>query len=695
MLFGNYRTAAKYASKQFPSCTAGTTKASLDVALGRIEKHTPYRHTIRTIHTMDNDFAGVITDTTLKETVEAADVNIFTSTARTIAATEGDSFTWYTLQLRTQPMKIQRQSGTDPNNAIKFNVPWCDDVGTSGPSLGKHTGYGFDADYNGDWYGDYTDHLRPEICGTVEPAATYWVDVTVSQTMDVDLATPPSCPVQAAWGGGSAPNANKHTLTGATSAGLLVKNDAATPVDITGAHPRFPYNTNTNGGKPFNELDQRPGDMAAYLTTCGGWQHDATYRFTAANWNVPQYVYLYAHDDKDAAHGTSNHVANDRGGNELVDTGTTYYTTILKHYVETEDAVDNGIASDTKKVIQWNKHGGIYTSGNVNRFPFGVKRHVTVNQRTAGWGELDHTGFTTWGYSFYESLYRYGFYEYGGAQTGAAERPDSQFTSLNCGSVAMGGKWGASGSTNRQAHDGANSASSSAGAQGTSIWGTPLGDTNHQVGNRFGNTDGSTQTFTWLEQTLSVNDNLYGSDLTAAASSTPCTDTITGLTEPRPYVDTTGAFCSPVRVVSSANIWCAPRFASSFQANVKADHSSSGGTRGTAYNDGTGNAMRFPPADVSVRVTDNDVVADQTALAGGVGACRQTRLFQYADQSVSANRQKASSGVHSTEWLVDYNCKNGDAGGLPGYPANKYPIPGDAGIAGDDQCQSGTGPYCE
>jgi hypothetical protein len=74
--------------------------------------------------------------------------------------------------------------------------------------------------------------------------------------------------------------------------------------------------------------------MNGYLTTCGGWQRDATYRFTATNWNIPQYVYVYAHNDKDAANAASgennmNHVA--EGGNEAATTVTT-----LRHYVETE-----------------------------------------------------------------------------------------------------------------------------------------------------------------------------------------------------------------------------------------------------------------------------------------------------------------------------------------------------------------------
>ena len=68
--------------------------------------------------------------------------------------------------------------------------------------------------------------------------------------------------------------------------------------------------------------------MDGYLSTCGGWQRDATYRFTADNWNIPQYVYVYAHNDKDS-HDIKNldlagvqpdptqHVAH--GGNEQTD----------------------------------------------------------------------------------------------------------------------------------------------------------------------------------------------------------------------------------------------------------------------------------------------------------------------------------------------------------------------------------------
>lgn len=59
--------------------------------------------------------------------------------------------------------------------------------------------------------------------------------------------------------------------------------------------------------------------------------------------------------------------------------------------------------------------------------------------------------------------------------------------------------------------------------------------------------------------------------------------------------------------------------------------------------------MKHPPADVVVTVLDNDVIADQ----GEIIPCRQTSLF---------------SSTGSNQWLVDQNCANGDAGGLPGYP---------------------------
>ena len=78
------------------------------------------------------------------------------------------------------------------------------------------------------------------------------------------------------------------------------------------------------------------------------------------------------------------------------------------------------------------------------------------------------------------------------------------------------------------------------------------------------------------------------------------------------------------------------------------------------------------------------------AVAGGdqVWPCRQTSLFKFPDTDFE------KTGQYHDEWMVDYNCKNGDAGGLPGFPiefAN-----GDANVPGDRQCiDNRAGPYCE
>jgi hypothetical protein len=106
--------------------------------------------------------------------------------------------------------------------------------------------------------------------------------------------------------------------------------------------------------------------------------------------------------------------------------------------------------------------------------------------------------------------------------------------------------------------------------------------------------------------------------------------------------------------------------------------------------------MAFPPLDVAVTVHDNDNIAVQDEIT----PCRQTSLF---------------SSTGTNEWLVDKNCKEGDAGGLPGYPiaaslgttgdagytgrrllmAEKGHLLGDAMIPGDDQCANGRiGAYC-
>lgn len=121
--------------------------------------------------------------------------------------------------------------------------------------------------------------------------------------------------------------------------------------------------------------------------------------------------------------------------------------------------------------------------------------------------------------------------------------------------------------------------------------------------------------------------------------------------------------------------------------------------------------MKNPPADVVVRVLDNDIIAVQ----GDIPSCRQTSLFSStALESVGGDTQL------SNEWLVDQNCQNGDAGGLPGWPVVTSDVTsdpefeevseesdafvasgtavyvGDALIPGDTQCDGGyTGVYCE
>ena len=544
----------------------------------RNDAATPYRHTIRTIHTMDNDYSGVriesqaaitrtddptydVDGTTygfsesaefpacsdrscIAEKVQARDTsnpNFYTHLPTPLKVTEGSTFTYYTIQLDTQPRKVQRQSGTDPSTAILFspgavcndvspfswtgsacqwsmggdavdvtsqtNVLTADTMGTEAKCLDvDNDGLDYDGPEHGEFFADWTDRTRPDACGSVEPEQDYWVDVTVSQTVHVDLAEPASCPPGEGtpWGGGK-PKASAWTAAQ--------------------RHPRFPFNgkgtasgpsTATDGYRPFNELTDAPSDMDGYLSTCGGWQRDATYRFTADNWNVPQYVYVYAHNDKDSYDIKNQDIAGVQpdptqhvayGGNEQTDSSVGHdptpnldsdgrsgtgasgsvvgdygitegnyicnderfmadrtvghtegscvavpgcawvssacvwagsrpeyfdrvsakkaetYTTVLRHYVETQDTLDNMQGTG---FVQWNKHGGIYTYGNIERFPFGINRYSGAPE----YGKLDETGSSTWGYSKYESLYGYGFYK------------DGVWTTEGCCSTAMGGNWG-------------------------------------------------------------------------------------------------------------------------------------------------------------------------------------------------------------------------------------------------------------
>ena len=101
-----------------------------------------------------------------------------------------------------------------------------------------------------------------------------------------------------------------------------------------------------------------------------------------------------------------------------------------------------------------------------------------------------------------------------------------------------------------------------------------------------------------------------------------------------------------------------------------------------------GTALNNPPKDVVARVTDNDDIAEQATAA--VAGCRATSLFQYADSVGTAGGQQTDAvggrGVFKKEWLTDYNCDSGDAGGLPGYPLS--PTRGD-GTAITGYCTDG------
>merc|ERR1711968_72895 len=67
---------------------------------------------------------------------------------------------------------------------------------------------------------------------------------------------------------------------------------------------------------------------------------DATYRFTADNWDVPQFVYVYAHNDKDS-HDTKNavlmpkRVSVSKSGNNLVLTTASMGATSSNSFVMT------------------------------------------------------------------------------------------------------------------------------------------------------------------------------------------------------------------------------------------------------------------------------------------------------------------------------------------------------------------------
>jgi len=143
--------------------------------------HTKYRHTIRTVHRHDNDFAGLTLESKgASSSRVGSNPSLRTHPAVSLKTEEGGSFTWYTMQLDTQPRKPQRQNGTDPNV-------------------------------------------------DVEPEETYWVDITARYHLALNMPVPVSCPVSATWGGGSAPEAELNYVT--SGADKVVVNRFNYPLD--------------------------------------------------------------------------------------------------------------------------------------------------------------------------------------------------------------------------------------------------------------------------------------------------------------------------------------------------------------------------------------------------------------------------------------------------------------------------------
>jgi hypothetical protein len=918
-----YQTQAGVGSMKEPSTT------SSQGSTGRADTHTKFRHHIRTIHTRDNDYAGVTIESGVATAGQAAqtavmdglawgsksggdastaNVNYNTHNPLTVTVTEGLTFAYYTLRLDSQPRKVQRQAGTNPNAIISsgskvgkrqdyyHHVPGGrvifddDTIHTNLPSASKcYTGAvpptalvattaadcatagGYWLDLTADPAGmyhalhegkskcdfeDFSDVTRPKQCGSVEPEQAYWVDVTATQSIHVDLAEPKSCPQSPPWGGGRKP--------------------------VTTEHPRYPYNARNS--MPINELTSTAEHLDGYLTTCGGWQRDATYRFTAADWNVPQYVYLYAHNDKDAEKRKSNHV--DQGGNDNSGAawtpgaaGTTSnprggtqqntqtynlgnqtlsvasgISTVLKHYVETEDTLDNMVATDvlaTEAVegyVQRNKHGAQYTSGNNERYPFGVltdhvvgnttgavgagvmacydatgksvtdkknkadceavsgntwKATTITNQPLTGVDNMQQpiltepfghrvTGFSTYGYSDYQWIY--GYYKQNHTWTGV------HMALQACGAVHMGSGIGHAGigdPTNvgdeytwvyptsdegDSKHTGSSCiekpVTTSVPAVKAACEATPLQNdktaceaaqsgkcayhefkllpnadvNNGGTGKGWGGANDPLKGGGYVEPfggeyCLDPFDNnkpytqdgkhcvpVYKGGLTSdhpqkggnaaspglsgqAASNTNFKRAEPVRTSPGPNLygvgpskSASGATATGASLSwpTSNTISDGGEAAGKQNANAEATTTQNTGIETTycvpKYATKNG-GMKHPPADVTVIVKDNDIIADVTNTS--ITPCRQTSLFS----STSVTRTTTTSAGIGNMWLTDYNCKNGDAGGLPGYPVDStvsaqvptipvssdplYGSVGDAQVPGDGQCTTGKcGPLC-
>ena len=751
---------------------ASATASSSD---GRNDGATPFRHHIRTIHTKDNDYAGVTIESGASTTPTqyqslTANENYNTHEQVDVAVEEGLTFSYYTLRLDTQPRKVQRQAGTHPNDIVHagavspatrpdyaLNTPGgrveIDDAtlhtaDSSDTDLAVVAGDQASPDPAGiyhvqhhgntecDWE-DFSDVTRCYQCGSVEPEQNYWVDVSVTQTIHVDLAEPKSCPDSAPWGGGATPPAEEH--------------------------PRFPYNgfNTLSGSKPINELTQTADSLDSYLSTCGGWQRDATYRFDADNWDVPQYVYLYAHNDKDSdrasADGTQ-HV--DEGGNDADSV-----TTTLKHYVETQDTLDNMVvpaagarplvedSADSEVIegyVQRNKHGAQYTHGNTERYPFGVvTEHIAGNTtgRTTGHDPTTTTtgtnqpltgvdgmqeailtepfghrvtGYTTYGYSDYQWIY--GYYEQAHTWTGV------HIGLTPCAAVHMGAGIG---------HSVADGASNAGGSNVGAAYdyGYATSDASDVVLNAS------------LPGISSCVDPVVGCG-TDPADSWGYVEPFTGefcldpFDNRKPYTQGTrsdldnedaslgdGAHCIPVRDAHTHSAGDAAALGGRVVdapfvrlESVRTSPGPNGAAVGptvdasswpTTNSAGSGietkycvpkyatknGGMFFKPNDVNVVISDNDIIAEQADIAD----CKTTSLYSYPDDS-----------SRTSEWLVDHNCLAGDAGGLPGFPASEVAwtpgsadswrrlatdegkVLGEAGLAGNSQCEEGMcGAYCD
>jgi hypothetical protein len=365
-----------------------------------------------------------------------------------------------------------------------------------------------------------------------------------------------------------------------------------------------------------------------------------------------------------------------------VDTGKTYYSTTIKHYVETEDTMDNMKRTTGKGngFVQRSKHGGIYTWGNLERFPFG--RVVGTDSQNAH-SNLHETGFTTYGYTSYESLYGY-VKPADGAKCAPTAMgmdyhvSDAAAVAMSADATIVGKKMtfnfaaapdvskgdiltvGEVSATCKlvgtyTVYSRSNTAIVVVEAPPADITGTGATGTKCNARREAG-------VYKTYSGAQIKSDGALSTYLSAAA----CTDIDTG--RPTPFLDeaaTTqatsngGDLCLPM---ATATVPCQPTFREDTDV-------ATAGTQG-AVPTGAGTALYQPPKDVIVRVTDNDVIAEQAVSS--VDGCRSTQLFQFAQSTSDSVGQQtaavAGDGVFKKQWLTDYNCKSGDAGGLPGYP---------------------------